>query len=511
MSESEDPIVPSTASAETTQQEVTIPEELAPSETVSALHPQYQYIELSPYEYINHIPLKTNQNSTDLLTFEIPANNVMNLAKCFISCDVELTSKSYSNTPTDAISTKSASFGATGTYATTSTMSLDLFSYNIAYLRVYTLGGQNLFYIADNTYNDYIDFIRPLVRKKDDVYCSNFKNLFYDGATNYEPFYDSNTDARTSYANNKKFIPYHKDLFDTCSSHTVKYTMLIKFSELYNSILAHDIDIFFGEKIKIDIKFGPIENMACTTFHPITSTSTVMDSIGYKSIYTDPRGITAINISNFKLHMCYNQDAECNENTINYCLSDPINIADFHCITYNWNNNNQNYFDYQFNLNNAYGPYLKYILLDLRGTDSHSIFDKHFYSIANCSSLWKINDWALTPDYIKWDNWEKVYDYQDMFYDTWYLHYTNGFEDQPFELLSFNDYSLADLSNKDGKSLEKEVKFTYYIKNPDFVQPTTESEKTKYTNAGKGVKVFKFYILTGRVLKINKTGVESVM
>lgn len=39
-------------------------------------------------------------------------------------------------------------------------------------------------------------------------------------------------------------------------------------------------------------------------------------------------------IEDICLHVVYNQDTSYNDNTCNYCLRHPIDLNDFHCITY---------------------------------------------------------------------------------------------------------------------------------------------------------------------------------
>lgn len=504
--------------------EVEVPEELDPKVTVQDLHPQYQYIELTPYQFVGSYNLKKDGICDNILQFEIPADNVMNLAKSFITCNVKIDHPRFLDNVNDdwlkianLIQTVTPDNETTAAVLNHTRYSLDLLSYNIAYLRVYTSNGVNLFYVQDTAYSDYVDFIRPFERKKDDISATQFDNQFFDGGTYYDPLSSKQLYRFGGMGDLVQFRPYYT--MDGCFSTdqakadmSVTYTMVIKFSELYNSILSTKTDMYFGEKLKIDIKFGPIDKMACGEIHwiPMREVRDLVNIYERDEFFLD-YDVNAITITNPILHMCYNQDAACNENTINYCLSNDINIADFHVITMAWPMYTDTNFIYQFNLNASFGPYLKYILVRCLPSKYKTWFDSDArYAITNTKSMWKINDWALTPDYVKWDNWEKWYEYEDYWKDSWFIWYTDhNFRNHPFDLLNFGSKNLVDLQAKDGKSLEKEIKFTYNMNTPQFTETGTDS--AKWNTYGMSQKIFYFYVITGRVLKINKTGVEAIL
>lgn len=109
-----------------------------------------------------------------------------------------------------------------------------------------------------------------------------------------------------------------------------------------------------------------------------------------------------------------------------------------------------------------------------------------------------INDYPYTINYVNPNNYEN---YQTLsaaiLQDSWYDRFVNrDWPDKFIDILKFSDSDLANQSNRVGRSLDTAIKISFEGRNPNWTGKTI---------------VHRFYVITGRALKINSSGVETVV
>lgn len=509
----------------------TIPENQDHSLEKPILIPQYQYVKLAPTNYLPKLPAK-DKDSTQTVTFEIPGDNVINFANTYLEYDVTLTGKWHNdldNLPQEFHQNYSDTSKTLTTEYGIEEVNLKLApTFNIAQVRVYNQNGVNLF-LADDTYNTYIDLIRKIVNRKEDQH--NTSEGYYDGyhfrwddeekkyisdcminTYDYNYFDKWLTDAGYSgpFTIHQKYKSATKQMTkDIPINTTFSYTFRVKlfFKELYNSILSLKSDIWFGEKIKIDIKFGIKDKFGCIENIYALNNEEKYDHCdeGFEIEPLRYHKLESVELNKFFLYACYNQDSACNENTINYCLNNEIHINDFHCARHTTNVlTTQDHYVYQFNANSAYGSYLKFIIYRnwYNKQSEHTEFDEDISCFWHGAKFrWMLNDFPMTVDYLDCENYDSYERLRPILQGSIYdLNSEKNFMSDFFDIINFGNEKLDDQQVVCGKPLDNEYKFTFDAYNP----------KWKQMKDGQ-LLINDYYIITGRMLKIGKMGIEAVI
>lgn len=473
------------------------------------LIPQYQHVKLSPINYTEALRI-TDNNPTNSLEFEIPGDNVINLANSYLEYKIQMETGFAQNDFTMNI--PPAQLDNQGVMRQCSwsleTLTTELYStFGISYIRVYNANGVNLFE-AHDPYNGYIDFCRLLNRKhteENDMHNRN--HAYFDGVWSHQ------TDAGETMVGKKTirvasntmgynmppgavFVP----LININRAFTVESEFKVKlyFKELLNSILSIPQDIWFGEKIKIEIKFGQLGMFGRQELYvSLDNTHLFIQNPQAITNGTSSFNIKRMAVVHPKLYACYNQDPSCNENTINYILTHPLYINTFYChqITVNERYGSADY-NYQFNVNSANGSYLRFILYRCTYRNPSEAYP---FNRAGAKFRWLINDYPNSFDFYdvyNYDNYEKLRPYiKNSYLDC----FTDGtFLTHFFEILNFGNEKIFEQNVVAGKPLNDETKITFECTNPRW-------------NNNPDLYLHLFYIISGRLLKIGRNGIESIM
>lgn len=197
--------------------DITLPQEQAHGSSAPLLVPLYQTCRLTPNENIPTIQ-PTGLGTTRSVTFELAPDNCMNFSKFLLEYDI--------------------------TYKKSGSKHLCLYNtFNIAFLKVYNTAGVNLL-LLDDSYNHYRDLMTLLCRKTRNIkrqkYC-------FDG-------YALHSEQQTIEG---------RDITITSPSTAYVEHVKIPFEELWNTLLSCKTDLFFGEKIYIQIKWGLVSGFGC--------------------------------------------------------------------------------------------------------------------------------------------------------------------------------------------------------------------------------------------------------
>lgn len=207
---------------------ITMPEEQIQQTEAPALVPFYQFVKVSPINNITQIIINDN-TSTQVLTFEIPGENVVNLSKCYL--DYTLSEFKFNNKNVPAGNAYDVDYIMNNTFGLSS-------------IRVYNTNGVNLFYV-DETYNDYIDIMRRICRKTNEIY--NNDDTYFDGykrkwSTTRNKYVTDFNHRMEEYATKVVWDEVKNNDYDLYTNqHTLKIKLF--FNELFNSILCLKTDI----------------------------------------------------------------------------------------------------------------------------------------------------------------------------------------------------------------------------------------------------------------------------
>lgn len=444
--------------------DVTLPQEQAHGSSAPLLVPLYQSCRLTPNENIPPIN-PTNLGATRSVTFELAPDNCMNFSKFLLEYDI-----SYK--PTDDVGGGEEDEDENPDQRYLCTYN----TFNIAYLRVYNTSGMNLL-LLDDTYNHYRDLMTLLVRKTRNIKRQKY---YFDGVM-LSSEQDNVADNVFVEGNEPRVIH-----------------VKIPFQELWNTLLSCKTDLFFGEKIFITIKWGLLSNFGCYAHGLERDENSQMLIAGN----TKPFVTEDVTISNIYLNAVYNQDTSCNENTCNYCLKHAIDLNDFHCITYTQQYTGANYnINYQFSLNSSLGPYVKYILYYAyeQGNNRpiHYGVPWNDNEGKDCYYRWCINDYPYTINFVNPNNYENYQTLSSILEDSWYDRFVDvDWPNKFIDILKFSDADLVNVTNRVGRSLDTEIKISFEGKNPNWVGKTI---------------IHRFYVITGRAVKINSSGIETIV
>lgn len=498
--------------------QVTVPESQVHVTETPALKPFYQELKITPINNVTEIVISENNAST-LISFDIPGENVVNFYDSYLTYDMtlpkyEISTVDYANLEekklkfpqiyhgnvlVDQASNYEMQQGIHYYYEPTGVKCALRNSFGIDSIKVYNSNGVNLFYV-DKNYNDYIDFMRMLARSET-TEINNDKQYF-DGC---ELFWDpdlhryvvedlSSFDSSNNPVNNvfKNEVKWYNGID--------KVKVKLYFKELFNSILSTRSDLRFFEKIKIDIKFGTIKQFAYGFIDCVgeyTNPLTGYIDHPHQKIIDPNSKLSNMKLSNFNMMLACNQDYACNENTINYLCTHEIDINDFHVNSTYIQACNTEHMNYQFNINASMGPYLKFVLY--RNLDE---LGNPFYWDEGSNMRWYVNDFPWSLDYIRvnpqYESFQKLIKrIKNSYYNNNRREY---FTENFFELLDFSNESLINMSSRSGRALNEELKLTLEANN--FTWYRLDSG----TNIG-----HRFYIITGRLLKLNEHGIEAVI
>lgn len=501
--------------------QVTIPETQVHATQTPALKPFYQEVKITPINNVNEIAISDTVSSSTI-TFDIPGENVINFYDSYMVYDMDLPTYTIADDDYQLLYHRERphlpetyhGYPLQGEdqnemYRPCGARCALRNSFGIHSIRVYNSNGINLFYVDEN-YSDYIDFMRILTRSQTNEINNDHKyfdgcEVVYDQLLRKNVVSDYINPAAPAEANEEEVFIDDLKWYDR-KSRTVKVKLY--FRELFNSILSLKSDIRFFEKIKIDIKFNTIRHFAygyidmmaiAGDVHNLGEDGELVEYPVHVKIVDPNAKITGLRLRNFCIMACYNQDIACNENTINYICSHEIDINDFHVNSVNITNSASSHVNYQFQINSSYGPYLKFILYR-----NLNIYGEPYYWAENSNFRWFINDFPWTVDYVRVN--PEYESFQKLIKRLKNCYYNNNrreeFVENFFELLDFSNESLINMASRSGRPLDEEVKLTLEANN----QTWANLEVNKDLNIG-----HRFYIVTGRLLKINRQGVEAVI
>lgn len=202
-------------------------------------------------------------------------------------------------------------------------------------------------------------------------------------------------------------------------------------------------------------------------------------------------------INDVKFYCCYNKDATCNANTRQYCLSKPIDFNDFHCKKVVMND--QRDFNYSFTINSSIGPYVRFIIYRAYDSDGELLEMNK-----DTQTRWYLNDFIVNADYEKmtyYDGYNQVYPFVK---GSWYDYYLDSdFKTKYFDILNFGSYNLVDQNSRSGRPLASDTKIGYEISSSSFVKKDGETVAKSITHC--------FYIITGRMVTINNSGLVNIV
>lgn len=467
---------------------LSIPKEQRHNSDVPVMIPFYQYVRLSPIQSSTDVTINTSTFS-DEVRFEITGDNVINLSKTYLQYQVKVKfAKIAANVNSDKWPEHYPSH-----------IALSPEGFGLASVRICNQTGTDLVRV-DDTYEPYRVFMDELNRRWEDQYN---QNIYYDGIkTEYDNdwhnfkiqdyYYAELPKSSTVIKNNGDYKTFDRDVVMEDTQPTVTAIIKLPLGKLFNTIGSLDSDIFFGERIYLSFRWQQLSKF----------TNVKDDFIGTKVSNPDIRyqynyGLTpikSVRLTDLKLYACYNKDPECNKNTMNYCLSKPIEFNDFRCHQITQANPNGT-FSYSFTLNSSNGPYLRFII--------YRCYDKETgkpikFQQATTKSRWLVNDFVWTPDYddMKYaDEYELIKPYVK---NTWFdMFRSEPFCEKYFNILNFGSYDLANIKSRAGRPLASDLKVTLEL--------TTGSDDFK-----KSCKHC-FYIITGRLLTINQAGIVNVI
>lgn len=406
---------------------------------IPSFQPVYNWITITPNQTRSMTTLH-KESASDPIEFDLSGDNCINLSKSYLEFTLTVV--------TD------------GTGVVDPIVLDNTFNFNT--IKVHNRTG-TLLCDLDINYNQFRDLMDELSRKfPDDIKESTELSTSFDGL----------------HLNNKYQIA--NKLIDNTANTTTTILCRYHFNHFYNTILAYQNDIFFGESILIQFTWGGFSNMfSCASAGFLDHIATV--------VVTDP-----------KLYVCYNKDPTCNKNTINYVTHNPIDFTDFNIVRETKNKSTTSErFNYNFTINSSIGPYLKYIIYRAYESDGKTpiIFNDNTDRFR-----WMINDFVYTPDYLYVKNYES---YQQMYHLVKGSFYdkcnTAAYYQKFFEILNFTSGQLNELKMRAGRPLSTDIKVTMdaYCKN--------------FTGNNGGVVYHRFFVITGKMLYINEKGVEKVV
>lgn len=402
---------------------------------IPSFQPIYNWISITPNQ--TRSSTKLNQDTaSDVIEFELSGDNCINLSKSYLEFTLQV---SIDACTADITVDNTFNFNTIKVHNRTGTLLCDL----------------------DGNYNYFRDLMDQLSRKyPDDIKEANEYSTYFDGMTIV-----NNTIGITNFGK----VKATKTLL--CRFH---------FNHFYNTILAYQNDIFFGESILVQFAWGAYKKMFSST------------AAAYLQSIKD------VKILDPKLWVCYNKDPTCNKNTIDYVTHNPIDFTDFNIVQESKDKTaTSERFNYNFTINSSIGPYLKYIIYRAYDSDNKKVL--HF-SHSTDRFRWMINDFVYTPDYLYVKNYES---YQQIY------HLVKGsffdkcnilpYQDKFFEILNFTSGALNELKMRAGRPLATDIKVTL------------DAYAQNFVDVNGGTVYHRFFVITGKMLYINEKGVEKVV
>lgn len=438
------------------------------SSDIQVFDPKQQWIRITPNQTRDVITL-SETNSSNTVTFELSPDNCVNLSQSYL----EWEQRFYWDKKEQV----------------SENLKVFLFNtFNLSTIRVYNITG-SLICDLDFQYNDYRDIAAQIAKKVilDDTYFDPKSKLF----TGIHKEWDD-TLKRWKIAKRMIDVPTSdaptKDIPMQDQKNIYKVRMVL--GELYNTILSLSNDMFFGEKIFIQFTFGQ-RSKSCF--------ATKQNGTEFFSIQPH------VDLYNLELYACYNTDADCNSNTINWVYRHPIDFNDFNIVqTTVTNSTSTSHFQYNFTIDSSIGPYVKYILYTAVDDNGLSVS----FGDKDCRFRWLLNDFVYTPDFLMVANQDSYYQMQKILATTYFDQYnTTPFPDKFIEILKFTaDNNLTNIKSRGGRPLDSQLKITFDCYNPKF-GPNQKSQNGSIINS----VTHRFYIITGRILEIGMRGIQRVV
>lgn len=403
---------------------------------IPSFQPVYNWITVTPNQTRSVTKLH-KESASDPIEFDLSGDNCINLSKTYLEFTLQVTIDTCAE---DITLDNTFNFNTIKVHNRTGTLLCDL----------------------DINYNQFRDLMDQLSRKyPDDIKEPHELSTSFDGMHL-----------------NDKYQIAKKNISKTANTQTV-ILCRYHFNHFYNTILAYQNDIFFGESILIQFTWGGFSNMfTCATANFLDDLSVVV---------TDP-----------KLYVCYNKDPTCNKNTINYVTHNPIDFTDFNIVRETKNKTaTSNRFNYNFTINSSIGPYLKYIIYRPYEADGKTPI---IFANDTDRFRWMINDFVYTPDYLyikNYESYQQIYHLvKGSFYDKCNV---AAYYKKFFEILNFTSGPLNELKMRAGRPLSTDIKITM------------DAYCNNFTDGAGGTVYHRFFVITGKMLYINEKGVEKVV